>query len=218
MKKKLLLAAAGLGSLLLLSACGTGTNAPATSSNSNSAAGAPKGQGGPNNRRPDYGQPATPPEIRGLVKSIVGNEVDILKIDQPQKATSTDANAAASSTRTQALSLGGTGASGRGQGGGYGGGYGGGGRQGGGQGGGQGTSTTTDRTAMLARIKAMSTGEEQVIIPVGIKMLKADPNSTGRSRTMIEATLSDVTADKMITIWLDNSVTDKKVASFVMIN
>ena len=209
MKKKLLLVAAGLGSLLILSACGT--SATPTTSSANSTPSTPNGQGGPNNRRPDYGQPATPPEIRGLVKSIVGNQVDILKIDQPQRASSTDANTAASSTRTQALSLGGA-ASGRGQGGGFGG-YG-----GGRQGGGQGAGTTTDRTAMLARIKAMSTGEEQVIIPVGIKMLKADPNSTGRSRTMIEATLSDVTADKMITIWLDNSVTDKKVASFVMIN
>ena len=64
----------------------------------------------------------------------------------------------------------------------------------------------------------MSTGEEKVIIPVGIQMLKADPNNTGKQRTMVEATISYITADKMVTIWLDATVTDKKVASFVMIN
>ncbi|MEI6835706.1 MAG: hypothetical protein WCK59_02635 [Candidatus Falkowbacteria bacterium] len=212
MNKKLLFGTASLGLLLILSACSTGSSAPTASSGSNSNGAPAPAKGGPG-RQPDYGQPATPPEIRGLVKSIVGNEVDILKIDQPQRATSTDANsAAASTTRTPSLSLGGAGnTGGRGQGGG-GFGFAGGGR---GQGG---ASSTTDRTAMLARIKAMSTGEDQVVIPVGIKMLKADPNSTGRQRTMVEATLSDITADKMITIWLDNSVTDKKVASFVMIN
>ena len=204
MNKKLLFGTAGLGLLLILSACSTSSAPTATGSN-----GAPAPAKGGQGRRPDYGQPATPPEIRGLVKSIVGNEVDILKIDQPQRATSTDATTgSASSTRTPSLSLGG---SGRGQGGG---GY----MGGGGRGGASGNSSSTDRAAMIARLEAMSTGEEKVIIPVGIKMLKADPNSTGRQRTMIEATLSDINADKMLTIWLDNSVTDKKVASFVMIN
>jgi len=212
MKKKLLLAAAGLGSLLILSACGTSTGTPNTANNSN----APRG--GVANRRPDYGQPTTPPEIRGLVKSIVGNEVDILKIDQPQRASSTEASTTSTTKGTPSLSLGGTGV-GPGQGGGgfAGGGAGrtGGGGFAGGQGGGTGT---TDRAAMIARLTAMSTGEEKVIIPVGIKMLKSDTTSTTKPGTMIEATLADITADKTVTIWLDNSVTDRKVASFVMIN
>ena len=42
----------------------------------------------------------------------------------------------------------------------------------GGPGGGPESASTSDRAAMLAKIKAMSTGEEKVIIPVGIKMLK----------------------------------------------
>ncbi len=219
MNKKLLLGIAGLGSLLILSACGTNTTV--SNNSTNSAVKTPQGSG-PNNRRPDYGQPTTTPEVRGLVKAIAGNEVDILKIDQQQRASSTDAtaNGAASSTRTQTLSLGGTGAGAGGnrQGGGGFGYAGGGGNRPGGAGGPGGASSSTDRTAMLARIKAMSTGEEKVIIPVGIKMLKSDPNSTGKNRTMVEATLSDITADKMVTIWLDNTITIKKVASFVMIN
>ena len=33
----------------------------------------------------------------------------------------------------------------------------------------------------------------------------------------IEATLSDIKADKMISVWLDESVTDRNLASFVLI-
>jgi hypothetical protein len=219
MNKKLTFGVAIIGLSLVLTACGT-TKAPTASSSSPTATG-----GGPNNRRPDYGQPSTPPEIRGLVKSVVGNEITVLKIDQTQRtasstASSTNQNAATSGTPT--LSLGGS--TGGRQGGGGGGFAGGGARQGGGGGfagaGGAvgGTNSATDRTAMIARLTAMSTGEEKVIIPIGIKMLKADPNSTGKQRTMVEATISDVTADKMLTIWLDPSVTDKKVAEFVLIN
>jgi len=210
MNKKLLLGTASLGLLLVLSGCGTNNSASTATNNSVNK--------GATNRRPDYGQPTTTPEIRGLVKSVVGNEVTVLKIDRPQ-GTGRDVATSTNTTDTKipTLSLSGsTGGGGNrgGQGGGMG--FNGGGRpQGGGQGG---SNTTTDSTAMLDRIKAMSTGEEKVIIPVGIKMLKADPNSTGKQRTMVEAMITDITADKMLTIWLDASVTDKKVASFVMIN
>lgn len=202
MNKKLLFSISGLGLLLILSACGSSTTASLNSGGQTPA----KNIG--TNRRPDYGQPTSSPEIRGLVKTIIGNEVNILKMDQVRGATSTEARAS-STPRMPSLSLAGTeSGGGRGPGGGF----------GGGRGQGGDTGAATDRTAMLARVKAMSTGEEKVIIPVGIKMLKADPNSSAGKRTMIEATLSDVIADKMLTIWLDNSVTDKKVASFVMIN
>jgi methyl coenzyme M reductase subunit C len=79
----------------------------------------------------------------------------------------------------------------------------------------RGANSETDRATLMAQMKAMSTGEETITIPVGIKMLKA---GTDNPRSMVEANISDVTADKMITVWLDSSVTDKKVASFVLIN
>lgn len=193
MKKKLILSLACFGLVLVLSACGTSTAKP-------------NGEAGNRpDRRPDFGQPKTQPEIRGLVKSAVGNEITVLKIDMPQRGTSTATSTASSTKR---LSLGGTGAP---TGGGMGMGIGGG-RPGEGQ---RGETSTTDRTALLTQMKAMSTGEEKVTIPVGIKMLKA---GTEDSRTMVEANISDITADKMITIWLDASITDKKVASFVLIN
>lgn len=209
MNKKLILGMACFGLVLTISACGT-AKTPTVAGNNSSVS-----------RRPDYGQPATQPEIRGLVKSVVGNEVTVLKIDRPQGATST-ATSTASDTKTPMLSLtggtGGAGAGGRPAGGFAGGGNRPGGPAGGTGGPGGGTNTATDRTAMLERMKAMSTGEEKVIIPVGIQMLKADSSNTGKQRAMVEATISDITADKSLTIWLDASITDKKVASFVMIN
>jgi hypothetical protein len=79
-----------------------------------------------------------------------------------------------------------------------------------------GAQDENSRATMLAELKKISTGEEKVIIPVGIKMLKSSANGT--KREMVEANLSDITNDKMITIWLNQSVTDKKVAEFVLIN
>jgi hypothetical protein len=196
MNKKLIFGSACLGLVLVLSACGT--------QSVNNAAPTDAASGRPD-RRPDFGQPKNQPEVRGVVKSVVGNEVVVLKIDQPQRGTSTPTGTDASTSTRKALSLGGSGsgAGGRGMGG-----------YSGGRPGGE--ISTTDRATMLEKIKAMSTGEEKVIIPVGIKMLKSSSDAT--NRTMVEANISDITADKMITIWLDASVTDKKVASFVLIN
>jgi hypothetical protein len=49
-------------------------------------------------------------------------------------------------------------------------------------------------------------------------MLKSSVNADTNKREMVEATLADITADKFITIWLNTSVTDKKVADFILIN
>lgn len=197
MNKKLIFGSACLGLILVLSGCGTGnqTSNQAAKQKSNQAEGRP-------DRMPDFGQPKTQPEARGVVKSVVGNEVTILKIDQPQRATSTDSGTA-SSTKRNNLSL--NGGAGRGAGGM---GMMGGERQ-------RGANSETDRATLMEQMKAMSTGEETITIPVGIKMLKA---GTDNPRNMVEANISDVVADKMITVWLDSSVTDKKVASFVLIN
>lgn len=196
MNKKLIFGFACLGLILTLSACGLNNAGNATKNENN----APRPD-----RMPDFGQPKTQPEIRGVVKSVVGNEVTVLKIDQPQRATST-ATSTDASTRKNALSLNGS-ANRDAQGGtrmGMGGGR-----------PGQNGGTETDRATLMAQMKAMSTGEETITIPVGIKMLKA---GTDDPRSMVEANISDVTADKMITVWLDSSITDKKVASFVLIN
>lgn len=172
-------------------------------------------------RQPDFGQPDRAPDVRGIVKSVVGNEVTVLKIDMPAggfQASSTprQENGAENNPARNAAGLAGP--------------VGGGMMPGGA--GGPGEQTTESRAQMLARLKELSTGEEKIIIPVGIQMLKMD-TSDGK-RTMVEATLADITADKNLTVWLSsgasagNSATstasttimaaERKIAEFVLIN
>lgn len=153
-------------------------------------------------RQPDFGQPNRQADVSGVVKSIIGNEVTILKIDRPNRnASSTPGQAGrqggsdnATGSAPAASIVSGAGGNGGGGRGGFQGGPG-----GGGGAGGPGGATGDTRAAMLARLKAMSTGEETIIIPVGIRMLKVD--TSNNKRTMVEATLADITADKSLTIW-----------------
>ena len=167
-------------------------------------------------RMPDFGQPNRQADIRGVVKSIVGNSVTVLKIDMGSFRQGGQGGATSSTSTDKtapAISLSGTTTGSRGGNGG--------GRMGGGGFGGQGGpggQTAETRAQMLEKLKAMSTGEETVIIPVGIQMLKPSTDAATNKRTMVEATLDDITSDKTITIWLNTAVTDKKVADFVLIN
>jgi hypothetical protein len=164
-------------------------------------------------RRPDFGQPQKPADLRGVVTAVVGNQVTILKIavtGGQRGASSTPGTADASSSsasRTPALSLGTDGGSrGAFRGG-----------QGGPTGPG-GPDSTSNRATMIAQLKAMSTGSETITIPVGIKMMKFGEDPDTQKKIVEEATLGDIATDKMITVWLDGSVTDQKTASFVLIN
>lgn len=207
MKKALALSSVLLLSVVLLAGCGQ------TQKSSDSTSGTTTKQNNDSLRpsrtnRPDFGQPDRDADVRGLVKSIVGNEVDVLKVDMPGRqassttATGTGTNKEASVSLTATgVPTGARGGAGMGM---------------GGVPGGPGEQDADSRTKMLETLKAMSSGEEKVVIPVGIKMLKS--GSENGSREMVEANLSDITADKMITVWLNQSVTDKKVAEFVLIN
>lgn len=193
--------------LLFLTAC---NQAPSQLSSNSSQESPSQARGG--TRRPDFGQPQKPADIRGIVKSIVGNEVTILKIDNlNRRASSTVENRSgelSSSSARFSLSSGSP-------------------RMGGGARGGQSgfggpgdpgvNGQGVDRAKMLEELKKLSTGEEKVVIPVGIKMLKPSVD-TKQNGEMLEATLNDITADKSITIWLNSNVSDKKVAEFVLIN
>ncbi|MCX6794604.1 MAG: hypothetical protein NTY31_01200 [Candidatus Falkowbacteria bacterium] len=219
MKKFFIVSTSFLALLLILTGC----------SKSSQTANKQTGQDNNNQpgrmRQPDFGQPDRQPDVRGVVKTIVGNEVTVLKIDMPaggRNASSTleqnqgDSNG---STSKNAISLvGGTGGPGGGAGRGM---------MGAGDPGGPGEQTSDTRAQMLAKLKEMSTGEEKIIIPVGIQMLKTD--TSNNKREMVEATLADITADKNITIWIsavnagvtasttDGAVT-RKIAEFVLIN
>ncbi|HAM87964.1 MAG: hypothetical protein US83_C0001G0094 [Candidatus Falkowbacteria bacterium GW2011_GWC2_38_22] len=155
-------------------------------------------------RRPDFGQPERNADITGIVKSISGNEVTIIKIERQERPENTEKTKDTETDTTKTAPVLGTGTNG--------------GRfPGAGGGMGRGMNMDTDQqAAMLERIKAMSTGDVTVTIPVGIKMLKPDTEITDKM-DMVEANLSDITKDKMINVWLDESESENKNASFVLI-
>lgn len=168
------------------------------------------------NRRPDFGQPERQADVNGLVKSVTGSEVTILKMDRAQRDTAADSEAGTEGSTDSGQRPANLGATLNG--GTTGGPAGGGRRMGGfGNGGPPDEWDEDSRTAMLEQIKAMSSGEETVTIPVGIQMLKPDTTAGSGQPEMLEATLADITADKMIQVWLDESVADRKIASFVLI-
>lgn len=188
MKKIIILAVIFLA--LILTACSIKENKPAD-------------QGF---RRPDFGQPESRPDITGIVKSVVGNEATVIKFERPnmengQGDEEEDREEDNVARINPVATFGG---------GGHGGGFiGMGGNRGGSQNGG-------DSSAFLEMMKEMSTGEEKITIPVGIRMLKFNEGE-GVDREAIEATLSDIKVDKMISIWLDENVADRNLASFVLI-
>ena len=204
--------------LFVVSACSGNTNSNQTGSlTANKDTQNNNAQGGPRGRMPDFGQPKRPADVRGVVKSVTGNEVAILKMDinsgaGGRRASSSPDNAGSNSNEnnknTPSISLSGNGGGTRN----------GGGRMMVGAGGPGGEQSATSRATMLEELKKMSTGEDKVIIPVGIQMLKSSTNTETNKREMVEANLEDISADKMITIWLNASVTDKKVAEFILIN
>ena len=156
-----------------------------------------------------FEEPADKADLVGMVESIAGNEVTILKIEMnnsnqefPEGVNSEEASTNESKTEgNKTLSLTGTGTMG-------GGGMGmmGGGRP-------EDFDSSNSKSDMLSRIKEMSSGSETVIIPVGIEMLKMDTTT----REMVEANLTDIATNQMLSIWLNDEITDRNIAKFVII-
>ncbi len=141
----------------------------------------------------DFERPEERANISGIVKTVVGNEVTILKIERPENAGERSGESGDSNDDDSEPKQ----------------------RLGGGFGGGMGsrmTSGTADADARIAMLKKLSTGEERIIIPVGVRMLKKIDDE------MAEATLEDIERDKMLMIWTNTDITDRNVASFVVIN
>lgn len=159
-------------------------------------------------RRPDFGQPQKTPDIQGLVSSIVGNEVTILKIERGQvndggadeEIQNEDDNSQSGKTITMGTgSMPGMDRGGRGI------------------GGNRPDMDEDMQDQMLEKIKAMSTEEETVLIPVGIQMLKPNTVSDTEEESILEASLEDIEKNTMLQIWLNEDITDRKVAEFVLI-
>lgn len=156
-------------------------------------------------KKPDFGQPEEDPDIRGMVKSITGNQVTVLKINSEMR--NNRENIASSSKKNEegeeTFSLNGNMPT-SGPGGGM---PGGGMRAGFAEGG--------EREDLMASLSEISEGEETIIIPIGIQMLKF---SEQKERVAVEANLEDISTEKMLTIWLDDTIEDRNVAKFVLIN
>ena len=199
MKKTIILTSLFFIALLALTGCG------------NSVKNNDNGKNIQSSRVPDFGQPESPPNMTGIVKSVIGNEVTIIKIERPNREDLVDQERTGernereegSSPNLGAILHGGTTrmpGSGRGFMG----------RPGGGD--------TDAQAQMIERLKEMGAGEETFIVPVGIQMLKPDVNESDDTRPdMVEANIGDINKDKMINIWLNKDITDRNIASFFLI-
>lgn len=184
--------------------------------------------------------PERTPEIMGLVESVSGNEVKILLLDASTMPGANKSVGSGSANAAGGTDTGGTkpdrsGSRPTGQSGD---------RQAGQAQGGSGNAGAA-RATMIAELKKKSLGEETVTVPVGIQMTKRGgnrPSGNGASGGSgkapqggnnanpqggnnqapqggggVQASLSDLTVDSMVSIWLNPKVTDKKVAEFVSI-
>ena len=147
----------------------------------------------------DFERPKEEPSISGIVKTIIGNEIAVLKIERAAKfkeendknkdIEKSEDDEKEESAKEQRPASG----FGRGM----------------GMGGKLNAGIADDEK--LAMLKSLSTGEEKITIPVGIKMLKSEDGE------MVEATLDDIAKDQMLIIWTDKTITDKNIANFVII-
>jgi hypothetical protein len=186
-KNKIIFASIFLLSASLLSGCGSSNNDQKNAEVS---------------REPDFEQPERQPDVMGIVKSVTGNEVTILKLDISklgERGGSGEEEATGDTEKiTPSLSSGGMG----------------------GMGGGMGRSRDTsvsdeDRIEMM---KSRTVGEMTILIPVGIQMLTPGSDEINESeRSIAEATFDEIKQDKMVNIWLNKDVTDRNVAEFVFI-
>ena len=131
---------------LILSGCSVSNKS--TSNNDNNFANNQVGS-----RRPDFGQPERVADVRGVIKSVVGNEVTILEINmgagRNSQNASTSSETEVNNQQKTAISLTGDSQAP-------------GGRYGGGPGGMEGRNpgeNSGDRADMLTQLKEMSTGE-----------------------------------------------------------
>lgn len=169
--------------------------------------------------------PDRDPDIVGMIDSVNGNQVTILKfdpsviLDLPMIQNSN--NSQKNNASKNAISLGQSGG-GMIVGGGGGGGFN---RSGGsgstrtgssGGGGGQNSgSSGSNRQTIIAEIKAVSKGKEMITVPIGIPIVKADAGSSGSKAQ--GGSFIDLTSDTMVKVWLSNTNDGKNTAGVVEI-
>ncbi|OGH84986.1 MAG: hypothetical protein A2493_01380 [Candidatus Magasanikbacteria bacterium RIFOXYC12_FULL_33_11] len=155
------------------------------------------------NRISDINMPEKQADIVGIVKAMVGNEVTITQIDMDKMRESIAASRSDSQTSSNGEGSSNNFIAGTGEGTFRGTGMG----PGGGMGPGVSADSEERNQAISEMMKEYSAGDVKVIIPVGIAMNKRGETSS----------LADVAVGSNLSIWLNNSVSDKKVADYVSI-
>ncbi|MBU2567026.1 hypothetical protein KKG46_05735 [Patescibacteria group bacterium] len=168
-------------------------------------------------------RPERDPDMMGMVSNLVGNQATILLFNEEDMPFATSTRSAQGSSQggqdqgagfNPSAAFGATGGAvgaGRGMGGGF-----------SGAAGGQGPDGQAfDRDAMLAardemikELKAKSIGSETVTIPVGIPIIGGGRSGADQGGAS-QISFSEIQKDSLITIWLNQDITDKNVAEFV---
>lgn len=142
----------------------------------------------------NFGQPNRTAELSGVVKSMIGNEIVVAIVEKQAGENAQTENVQNTPT---AIGVTTTNIPGSGMG-----------------GGGANRDASISDADRLASLLERSTGQETVLVPVGIPMSKF---SESEDTSRVEASLSDLTVGKMISVWLNSDVPNKKVAEFVSI-
>jgi hypothetical protein len=142
-----------------------------------------------------YEKPEEAPDVMGIVKSMIGNEITITQYDlskMPTPPTEEEKNSIIASGEIS------TGM-----------------RPGGGMGGGTGGG---DPSSLFDSMESL--GDVKVTIPVGIQMIKMGSRAGNDDTANTEnnnATLEDINTGDMLTIWLNEDIANRKVAEFAMV-
>ena len=152
----------------------------------------------------DFKEPQERADIVGVVESIIGNKVKILKIDRmsnmdKSSEENNEENSKNQESKAKAIGVNNMRMPGRIP------------------GGGMKRNSEGDSVSRVEKLKSLSTGTETVIIPVGIKIFQKEAGEVSL------ASLSDIKRDQMIRVWLSDGELDKNVeeykrANFAIIN